>query len=197
MKTMSKKKCFILLGLLAGLALIITPAAIIAGGGGGAKGEKPGVNCSDVDSDWQFLPPPYMGMVTVVYLEIGGGEGELFLSGDVAKMGQSECTINIPSGDPWHWTHAEYGPSVFMGLKPNDIGGSCVESFPADFFSDEIECSNNVGFLQIVGAGNAMPSNYIGLLDVGLTTYVCDDGTTRLCPSLTFNAVVMDLVKLP
>lgn len=185
MKTLSTKKCFMLLGILAALLIIITPVVTLAGGGGGAKGEGPGVDCS-ATGEYSYFPPPYLGMVTVIYqwTNVAHTQGKLYLYGSVAKVGQNECVISISEADPFFWRDAidfedkPISEGAFREFKPSDIGGTCVQALPVIYF-DGCDQKN---FLQIVGAGKKMES-----------IVACPENSSESCYALTFNAVVMEL----
>ena len=148
----------------------------------GASPEKPGFDCGDAVGSWHYLPPPYLGNVTVIFVPVGDG-GQLYLSGEVSKTGKSDCAISIPDDSPWSWKPVDYDKDFFMALKPGDMGGSCISASLYNYSSGTCE---DTGFIQIVGAGKAVLDQYDGTLG----GHVCDSD----CPSLTFHAVVMDLV---
>jgi hypothetical protein len=106
-----------LLGLLAATALCLTPAIVFAQGG--EPHSCVGFNAYD--------PPPYLGNVTVTFVDYCTFKGQVFigcafLSGEVVKAGDDNDVIHLDGlvyeTGFFHWQ--------FLSHTQNDIRGRCI-----------------------------------------------------------------------
>jgi hypothetical protein len=169
------------------IALIFVFTASFATAATGGE-PLPGTECKDPgeeDKDFRYVPPPYMGTLTVEWTD---QDECVLISGTLSKVGNDpncDATLDnflLTCGMPFDTLPPDYEGPVFIDLKPSDLMGICNKELK-NYFPCVAPC------VQVPGGG-CIPARGMQVVAVSNIKYLTEE-----YDKFTARFIMMPIVK--